>query len=57
MAGTDAHEGLPLDMLAALLAVVCTTTGMVITLVLMHSIPWVGRRMDRRGWGGRSQSG
>ncbi len=57
MSGIDAHEGLLFDMLTALLAIAYTTTVLAIVLALMHRIPWVGRRMDRRGWGGRSQPG
>jgi hypothetical protein len=48
VAEIDPHEGLPLDMLAALVTAAYVTIAIVVVLVLMHRIPWLRRRMLRR---------
>jgi len=46
VAGVDAHEGLPLDVIAALITAACVTMGVVLVLVLMHRILWTRRLLD-----------
>jgi hypothetical protein len=48
VAGVDAHEGLPLDFLSALVSPVYSMVALVLTLVLMRRIPWVRRRMESK---------
>lgn len=56
VAGIDAHEGLPLDILSVLITATLVMVIVVPMLVLMRKIPWVRRRTDRKlHWGGRSR--
>lgn len=48
VAGVDAHEGLPLDILAGPVTAAFVLVIAVLTLVLMRKIRWVRRRLDKR---------
>jgi hypothetical protein len=49
VAGMQAHDGLPLDVLVALGTAVFILLLVVPTVVLMRKIPWVRRRTDTSG--------
>lgn len=56
VAGIDAHEGVPLDILTALITAAIVAVLVVPMLVLIRRVPWIRRRMDTRmRWGGRSR--